>query len=123
MPSEDADRPGRFDRLADAVDKLTSKAQFFAFCLGLVVAWLAIYPLVGAEDPENWQLMINSPTTIITFLLVALAANVARRAWAALHAKLNAIAVALTVVLDDQDNGAEADELREAVGLEDKEST
>jgi len=121
MPSDDEGRPGRFDRFADRVDRAVSKSVFFAFCVGLVVAWIPTNFVL--KDINTAQLIINTPTTIITFLLVSLGANTARRAWNALHVKLNAIAQALAYMLEDADGDVEAAELRKAVGLEEQEST
>jgi low affinity Fe/Cu permease len=64
-------------------------------------------------------------TTIVTFLLVALLQNSQTRADAALQHKLNAIATALAQVMEAVDPGDRAarDELRQAVGLEDREGS
>jgi low affinity Fe/Cu permease len=86
----------RFDRFAAwAADKVAT-AGFFAFCVVLVVIWL---PSIAAiRDVDTWQLIINTATTIITFLLVALLHNDAQRAEKAaaereeaLHRKLDAL--------------------------------
>lgn len=61
---------GPFDRFAGRSADLVSKAPFFTFCVLLVVIWAPSYFLVGNFD--TYQLVINTPTTIITFLLVAL---------------------------------------------------
>lgn len=121
MPSQEESRPSLFDRFADVVDRVTSRAAFFAFCVGLVVAWIPSFLVV--KNIDTWQLLINTPTTVITFLLVALAANVGRRAWAALHAKLNALAEAQAALLEALDIDAPARELRHAVGLENREAS
>ncbi len=59
-----------FDRFAERCADFVSKAPFFTFCLLLVVIWVPSYFFVGNLD--TYQLLINTPTTIITFLLVAL---------------------------------------------------
>lgn len=120
MPSDKGGPPNRFDRFADWVDQWTSKSHFFVFCAGMVVAWLGLYFLV--RNVDTWQLIINSPTTVITFLLVSLAANTGRRMWAATQQKLNAMSVALAELLAQRDDQA-ARELRQAVGLEERESS
>ena len=48
-------------------------APFFVACVGLVLLWLLSYPLFGSSD--TWQLVINTATTIVTFLMVALLQN------------------------------------------------
>jgi low affinity Fe/Cu permease len=84
----------RFDRFADAVGRFTAKSWFFAGCALLVLLWLPSYFLVGEVD--TWQLLINTPTTIVTFLLVALLQNTQTRSDKAVHAKLNAVIESLT---------------------------
>lgn len=113
MPSEAEDKPSLFDRFADRVDRLVSKAWFFALCVLLVLVWAPSFFLIG--DLDTWQLIINTATTIITFLLVALLQNTAKRGNDATQHKLNAIA-------QFQLDGDE-EELRKAIGLEDRESS
>lgn len=115
------DEPGLFDRFATMTDTFTSKAWFFLGCCLLVAIWAPSYLLVG--DVDTWQLLINTPTTVITFLLVALQANTNKRADAALQTKLNAIADGLADMMEDLDITRHARDLREAVGLEKKESS
>jgi hypothetical protein len=124
MPTDVSSRPGLFDRFASATAAYASHAWFFAGCLLLVLVWaptILFFPL------DTWQLIINTATTIITFLLVALLQNTQTRADAAVQHKLNAIADALSDVMghfaqDDPQLGDDLDELRAAVGLEKRES-
>ena len=122
MPSEvrEGKKKGLFDRFADSVSRFTSKAWFFALCVLIVVIWGPSFFLFGSID--TWQLIINTLTTIVTFLLMALLQNTQARSDAAIHQKLNAIAEALADLLDDHDE-VEATELRQAVGLEEAETT
>ncbi|MEV0822532.1 low affinity iron permease family protein [Nonomuraea rubra] len=120
MPSGVDGRRGVFDRFADRVARFTSRAWFFAACVLLVLGWAPTYLLVG--DVDTWQLLINTPTTIVTFLLVGLAQNTQARADAALQHKLNAIAAGLAELLDDAGDPVAVRELRAAVGLEERES-
>lgn len=118
-----------FDRLAGRSAESVSKAPFFTFCVLLVVIWAPSYILVGNFD--TYQLIINTPTTIITFLLVALLQNTQRRSEQALQHKLNAIADGLSDLMehfaanDDperraakEDLAGDIEDLRAAVGLE-----
>src|SRR5918911_723243 len=89
-----------FDRFADAASKLTGRAPFFAACVLLVLLWGPSYFVFGKIN--TWQLIINTITTIVTFLLVALLQNTQRRGEIALHKKLNAIARALADVMESQ---------------------
>lgn len=121
MPSDVDEHIGVFDRLASAVSALTSRAVFFAFSILLILIWA---PSIVFFTIDTWQLIINTATTIITFLLVTLLQNTQTRADAAVQHKLNAIAAALAEVVDHLD-GVDPDtsaELRRAVGLEERES-
>jgi signal transduction histidine kinase len=93
----------------------------------LVLLWAPSYFLLRTLD--TWQLIINTVTTIVTFLLVALLQNTQKRADDAVQHKLNAIADGLADLMDhmaDRDERRELRdemlELRDAVGLEDRES-
>lgn len=121
MPSEESSKPGLFDRFAGWIDRWTSKAWFFAACVGLVILWAPSFPLVGNVD--TWQLLINTPTTVLTFLLVAVQQNAGQRDANASQVKLNAIANGMSLLMRDRGFRRDAKELREAVGLEDREST
>lgn len=126
-PSHD-ETPGLFDRFAAWTAYQVSQAPFFMFCVLLVVVWLPTYPLIG--DFAVWSLWINNPSSIITFLLVALLQNTTARADKASQQKQNATADALADLFDwlavefgaDQ-LSAQANELRAAVGLEERVSS
>ncbi len=114
-----------FDRFAEAAANFVSHAPFFAFCVLLIVVWLPTLPLVGTFN--TWQLLINTPTTILTFLLVAVLQNSQRRAEESLQQKLNAVADGLADLMEYfvDHSGDRGDELRRdiadlkaAVGLE-----
>lgn len=64
---------------------------------------------------QSYQIQINTLTTIITFLLVALLQNTQARGNEALQEKLNAIALALSEITTDSEVSRE---LRHAIGLE-----
>jgi uncharacterized membrane protein len=117
-----------FDRFAGRSSEFVSRAPFFAFCVLLVVVWAPTYFLVGSFD--TYQLIINTPTTIITFLLVALLQNTHKRGEEALQHKLDAVADGLADLMehfaeDDPERRAakedladDIEDLRAAVGLE-----
>jgi low affinity Fe/Cu permease len=126
MPSGADQRLSLFDRFATAAGRFVSRAWFFALCVLLVVVWAPSYFVFGNLD--TWQLIINTATTIVTFLLVALLQNTQTRSDEALHQKLNAIADGLadlmTAVGEDRPQlRRDVRELREAVGLEDREGS
>ncbi|WP_232490933.1 low affinity iron permease family protein [Mycobacterium dioxanotrophicus] len=123
MPSNSKSGLSLFDRFATGASSFVSRAWFFLGCVLLVVVWA---PTFAFLQLDTWQLIINTVTTIITFLLVALLQNTERRADDALQQKLNAIAEALGDLMhhlrDDPDAEDDIKELRAAVGLEDRES-
>lgn len=115
-----ADRPNLFDRFADLVAKFTSKAWFFTICVLTVAVWAPSFLIFQSVD--TWQLIINTLTTIVTFLLVSLQQNTQSRNDAAIQHKLNAIANGVADLLDDNDV-SDARGLRASVGLENRESS
>jgi low affinity Fe/Cu permease len=131
MPSSVSEHVGLFDRLATGTAQLVSRAPFFAAAVLLVVAWLGegvvrvVLSGPKAFLDQVYQLQINTVTTVITFLLVALLQNTQTRSDEALQDKLNAIADALADFMEkapsDRHEELQQDltELRDAVGLED----
>src|SRR2546423_1769209 len=73
MPSEVTPEVSPFDQFATAAARFVSRAWFFALCVLLVVVWVPSYFVF--RDVNTWQLIINTATTIVTFLLVALLQN------------------------------------------------
>lgn len=122
MPTDVTPEVGLFDRFARLAARFTARAAFFVVCVALVGVWLLSYPLFSSFD--TWQLVINTLTTIVTFLLVALFQNSSTRADTAVQDKLNAIADALADVMQQMGPELEEDirELRAAVGIEERES-
>jgi len=127
MPTEVGSRVGFFDRFAGHASDVASRAPFFAACVLLILVWA---PTLTFLKFDTWQLLINTATTIVTFLLVALLQNSQTRNDQATQHKLNAIADGLADMMerwserfDDQDIREDVKELRLAVGLEDVEST
>ena len=76
-----------FTEVASTVSRWTGRPLTFLICIALVVIWAASGPLFGFSD--TWQLVINTSTTIITFLMVFLIQNTQNRDNAALQAKLD----------------------------------
>ena len=128
MPSEVSERIGFFDRFAGYAAHVASRAVFFAFCVGLILIWAPSILII--KDIDTWQLIINTATTIITFLMVALLQNSQTRSDQAVQHKLNAIADGLSDLMahlsdgeHERDLHQDVIELRKAVGLEGHEST
>jgi low affinity Fe/Cu permease len=125
MPTDVTRDLSLFDQFATATARFVSRAWFFTLCVLLVVVWAPSYFLF--PDVNTWQLIINTATTIITFLLVALLQNTQTRSDEAIHQKLNAMADALADLMSavgEDKPGLREDlvELRQAVGLENRES-
>jgi low affinity Fe/Cu permease len=136
LPSHVTDEIGLFDRFATRAAALASRAPFFALSVALVVAWLVqgvVTVLVtgdwGRITSSTYQLEINTTTTIVTFLLVALLQNTQTRHDQALQHKLNALADGLADLMEhtpSPDTAAlskDIEELRLAVGLEERETS
>lgn len=77
----------RFTEFASKVAHATGRPSTFAICAVLVLVWAATGPLFGFS--EAWQLVINTGTTIVTFLMVFLIQNTQNRDGAAIQAKLD----------------------------------
>ena len=137
MPSEVSSGVGFFDRFAGGTARLASRAPFFAFCLLLVILWLVQGVIIVVSQgslhgflDSQYQLEINTTTTIITFLMVALLQNSQTRTDQATQHKLNAIADGLADLMEhiaaqSSDSSLKQDvmELKAAIGLERKEGT
>lgn len=78
-----------FNSFADWWAEFVASAYFFGFCVIVVVVW-GPTKFLGLKT-DTWQLIINTLTTIITFLLVALLHNTQHRFENAVNARLQAI--------------------------------
>ncbi|HEY9456266.1 MAG TPA: low affinity iron permease family protein [Gaiella sp.] len=119
--NKDMRTSGTFDRFAARASDFVSEAVFFLACVLLVVVWLPSYFVF--RDVDTWQLVINTATTIVTFLLVALLQNSQRRNELAMNAKLDALADGLADLMEGiapENAKLQSDmrELRTAVGIE-----
>lgn len=76
-----------FLKVAGALSEFAGRAATFVGAVSLVVLWAALGPIFGFSD--TWQLVINTSTTIITFLLVFLIQNTQNRDTAAIPTKLD----------------------------------
>src|SRR3954462_5204852 len=83
--------PGDFGRIFGDVANKTSqaagRASAFTVAAGVVLIWAITGPLFGYSD--TWQLVINTGTTIVTFLMVFLIQNSQNRDGAAIQVKLD----------------------------------
>jgi low affinity Fe/Cu permease len=76
-----------FTRVATTVSYAAGHAVAFILCCATVLIWAASGPFFGFSD--TWQLVINTGTTIVTFLMVFLIQNTQNRDGAAIQAKLD----------------------------------
>jgi low affinity Fe/Cu permease len=82
-----------FERFARSASSLAGKPAAFFSALSIVVVWLATGPIFGFSD--TWQLIINTGTTIITFLMVFLLQHSQNRDTLALQVKLADLIIAM----------------------------
>jgi low affinity Fe/Cu permease len=93
----DVGRRSFFDHMAEGATTFGSRAPFFASCVLLIVIW---FPMLFLMSLDMSQLIINTLTTIITFLLVALLENSNARANKALQLKLDATTYGLRDLME-----------------------
>lgn len=81
------------ERFSLEATKATGTSQAFIIALAVIVVWALTGPLFDFSD--TWQLVINTGTTIITFLMVFLIQRTQNKDALAIHLKLNEIVAAL----------------------------
>ncbi|EPE96954.1 low affinity iron permease family protein [Rhizobium grahamii] len=79
--------PNYFSRFATAVAEWSGRPATFVLAVALVFVWAITGPFF--DFSETWQLVINTSTTIITFLMVFVLQNSQNRDGKALQAKLD----------------------------------
>jgi low affinity Fe/Cu permease len=84
---------GTLERLSGVVTAWTGSSAAFAGALGIIAVWAALGPIFGYSDA--WQLVINTGTTIVTFLMVFLIQRSQNKDALAIHLKLNELVAAL----------------------------
>src|SRR6478752_6314703 len=89
------DRPDIFTRFTTKTAKVLGHAWVFIAAVVVLIVWACTGPLLGFSD--TWQLVINTGTTIVTFLMVFIIQNTQNRDTAALHLKLDALMLELKV--------------------------
>ncbi|HZQ98420.1 MAG TPA: low affinity iron permease family protein [Chloroflexota bacterium] len=77
----------RFRHFAQAVARAVGRSWVFAIACAVVIVWALTGPLYHYSD--TWQLVINTGTTIVTFLMVFLIQNTQNRDAKAMHLKLD----------------------------------
>lgn len=83
----------KLERLSFKATDLSGTSGAFAVAVGIIVVWLLSGPFFGFSD--TWQLIINTGTTIVTFLMVFLIQRAQNKDTRAVHLKLNELVAAL----------------------------
>ena len=81
-----------FSHMAEKASQATGSVWAFSLALAVVVAWAVTGPMFGFS--ETWQLVINTGTTIITFLMVFIIQHAQNKENRALQLKLNELIAA-----------------------------
>ena len=82
MPTSDS-----YGDIAQRISRWCGRQTTFLLALGIILIWIVTGPLFGFSD--TWQLVINTGTTIVTFLMVFLIQNTQNRDTAAIQLKLD----------------------------------
>lgn len=83
------DTPDFFTKFTSETSAMLGRPWIFVIALGALILWAASGPLLGFSD--TWQLIINTSTTIITFLMVFIIQNTQNRDNLAMNIKLDAM--------------------------------
>jgi low affinity Fe/Cu permease len=92
MSKKKNDIRSMFDHFSSQVTKLTGRPVTFMTAIVIVLVWALTGPIFGFSD--TWQLVINTGTTIITFLMVFVIQQSQNKDTVALHLKLNELIAA-----------------------------
>jgi low affinity Fe/Cu permease len=106
---ESQNKPDIFTRFTSSVSRAMGHAWIFVAAVALLIIWALSGPLLGFSD--TWQLIINTSTTIITFLMVFIIQNTQNRDNMAINLKLDALM---------KETGASTEKLLEAEEESDK---
>ncbi|WP_148715182.1 low affinity iron permease family protein [Chitinolyticbacter meiyuanensis] len=79
--------PNWYTRFAKAAARISGRPWVFALAAAMIVLWVVTGPLFDYSD--TWQLVINTSTTIVTFLMVFLIQNTQNRDTEAIQIKLD----------------------------------
>lgn len=80
-------RPDTYSRVANAIAHFSGRPKVFAFVAAIIIVWILTGPIFHFSD--TWQLVINTGTSIVTFLMVFLIQNSQNRDTIAIQLKLD----------------------------------
>ncbi len=83
----------RLEAFSEVVTKWAGSTGAFGMALGVIVVWAVLGPMFHYSD--TWQLVINTGTTIVTFLMVFLIQRSQNKDSLAIHLKLNELVAAV----------------------------
>jgi low affinity Fe/Cu permease len=83
----------RFERMSEEITTWAGSTSAFMAALTLVIVWALVGPVFSFSN--TWQLVINTGTTVITFLMVFLIQRSQNKDALAIHLKLNELVAAL----------------------------
>ncbi|WP_303312516.1 low affinity iron permease family protein [Hymenobacter sp. BT730] len=92
IPSDSASSPHLFARLAGQITQFTGTTAAFCIAASVVIIWAILGPVFHYS--ATWQLVINTGTTIVTFLMVFLIQRAQNKDSLVLHLKLNELLAA-----------------------------
>ena len=82
-----------FERVSHYCTVFAGSTAAFMFAMGIIIAWVVTGPIFNYSD--TWQLVINTGTTIVTFLMVFLIQRAQNKDSKAVHIKLNELIASL----------------------------
>ena len=83
----------RLEALSEAVTRWSGSGSGFASAISVVLVWALLGPVFAYSD--TWQLVINTGTTVVTFLMVFLIQRSQNKDALAIHLKLNELVAAM----------------------------
>lgn len=92
MKKNTSQKPIGFEKLSIIITKASGSTVAFIIAFFIIIGWLICGPIFNFSD--TWQLVINTGTTIVTFLMVFLIQRSQNKDSIALHLKLNELIVA-----------------------------
>jgi low affinity Fe/Cu permease len=93
MENHAENRVNFMERFSRSATRWTGSSWAFGIALSVILVWIACGPIFGYSD--TWQLVINTSTTIVTFLMVFLIQRAQNKNAQAVHLKLNELVATL----------------------------